>query len=38
MSTIEGLKSIALEVIGVLEEPMDSMIKATFDSGVVIHE
>jgi len=38
MSTIEGLKSIAWTVLGVLAEPTDSKIEATFDSGVVIHE
>ena len=38
MSTIEELKSIAWKVLGVLAEPTDSKIRATFDSGVVIHE
>jgi hypothetical protein len=38
MSTIEELKSIARKVLGVLAEPTDSKIQATFDSGVVIHE
>ena len=38
MSTIEELKSIAWKVLGVLAEPTDSKIKATFDFGIVIHE
>ena len=36
MSTIEELKSIALEIIGILAEPTDSKIRA--NSGVVIHD
>ena len=38
MSTIEELKFIAWKVLGVLAEPTDSKIKATFDLSVVIHE